>query len=85
MYIMAAAIHESERYVSRIQCTYIGCGVFVLGVDACLLSCSYMFSLALSLRIRGTGWRRPMGCRISQVTFRKLATQYRALFAENDL
>ena len=26
-----------------------------------------------------TGWRRPIGCLISQITFRKLATNYRAL------
>ena len=26
-----------------------------------------------------TGWRRPIGCLISWITFRKLATNYRAL------
>ena len=29
--------------------------------------------------IRATGWRRPIGCLISCITFRKLATNYRAL------
>jgi len=27
----------------------------------------------------GTGWRRSIGCLISWITFRKLATNYRAL------
>ena len=46
----------------------------------------FLLDLLKSHFVHGSGgWRRLIGCLKSQVIFRKRATNYRAIFAENDL
>ena len=47
-------------------CRVLQCVVVCCSVLQCVAVCC-------------TGWRRPIGCLISEITFRKLATNYRAL------
>jgi len=67
---------------SLLQCVAVCCGVLqcrtISNVGSVVIAHILISPLA-------TGWRRPIGCLNFRSFFRKRATKYRALFAENDL
>ena len=70
-------IHAHTHTCTHHTHAYIHTVIRLLSHTCVCLSHTYKHSPCLA-----TGWRRPIACLISWITFRKLATNYRALLRE---
>ena len=84
MYMCNAYICINVQLCKDISMRILGISNILKFIYICTYTCKQIFlhvdrNVYTSTHIHTTGWRRPIGCLISQITFRKLATNHRAL------